>query len=108
MLNHQGASIVQAMARTVVEETVQPGYLATVKLVVDQGTPLHLLAGGRSHADWRVPPWARKAAASRAIVADTGHMLMLEAPQQFCEVVQATIATQESAGPAPGCRTHPT
>jgi pimeloyl-ACP methyl ester carboxylesterase len=98
ILNHQSASMVQALARAVVDETGHPDYLATVKHVVDQGTPLHLLSGAKSHADWHVPVWARKAAASRSIVAETGHMLMLEAPRQFCEVVRATIAMQDLVG----------
>lgn len=56
--------------------------------------PVHLMAGGRSRAGWDVPAWALQAAASYSELPQVGHMVMLEAPQAFAQVL-VTILRQE-------------
>lgn len=87
ILHNQSAAVVQRMAKAVVRETAEGGFLEAVRRVVDSGTPVHLLAGARSCAGWDVPAWVRSAAASSTVLTGVGHMMMLEAPGRFCNAV---------------------
>jgi pimeloyl-ACP methyl ester carboxylesterase len=81
------------MARAVVEFTGRPGYDQLLREVF-RATPVHLVAGARSRPTWSVPDWALAAAASYAEIPGSGHMVMLEAPQAFGEVlVRLTAGT---------------
>ena len=82
LLDYQPASTVQAMARAVVEFTGDPGYEPMLREVFAR-TPVHLVAGSRSRADWDVPDWALAAAASYHEIPDAGHMVMDDAPEAF-------------------------
>ena len=88
ILANQPAATVQAMARAVVKETASEAYLASVKVVVDRGTPIHLIAGETSRASWDVPAWIAAAAQSDTMLPGVGHMMMLETPQAFCHAVR--------------------
>jgi lipase len=85
-LAYQPATTLQAMARAVVEFTGRPDYAPLLREVF-QRTPVHLVAGARSRPGWDVPEWALAAAASYTEIPDTGHMVMLEAPQAFGELL---------------------
>ena len=87
MLASQPAKTIQAVARAVIAETTPPTYLAALRRFVDRGTPLHLLAGERAASGWHVTDWARAAAKSYTIMPNTGHMMMMEAPKEFCRVI---------------------
>ncbi|MEF7613892.1 alpha/beta hydrolase [Aquincola sp. MAHUQ-54] len=91
ILHNQAAATVHAMAKAVVRETAVPGYLAAVRDVIHHGTQLHLLAGERSCTGWDLPPWVRTAAASTVVLPGVGHMMMLEAPEQFCKAVASMM-----------------
>ncbi|MBA3339614.1 MAG: alpha/beta hydrolase [Geodermatophilaceae bacterium] len=79
-LAYQPASTVRATARAVVEFTGQPRYDSLLRSVFAQ-LPVHLVAGARSRSGWDVPDWALQEAASYTEVPNTGHMIMLEAPE---------------------------
>lgn len=96
-LEYQPATTVQAMARTVVDFTGRPGY-ETLLRDVFQHTPVHLVAGARSRPGWNVPDWALAAAASYTEIPDSGHMVMLEAPETFGNLVSRLTAEQPDAG----------
>lgn len=81
-LAFQPASTLQAMARAVVTFTGHPEYERLLRDVFAR-VPVHLVAGSRSRAGWNVPDWALDAAASYNVLPDTGHMVMLEAPDAF-------------------------
>jgi lipase len=85
-LAYQPATTIHAMARAVVEFTGRPGYEPLLREVF-QRTPVHLVAGARSGPGWNVPEWALAAAASYTEIPNTGHMVMLEAPQAFGNVL---------------------
>ncbi|MCW5320815.1 alpha/beta hydrolase [Verminephrobacter aporrectodeae subsp. tuberculatae] len=84
ILHNQPAATLQAMARAVVEETAELGYLQTVRQLMARGIAVHLLAGSRSAASWNVPAWVRQGARSDTALPGCGHMMMLEEPDMFC------------------------
>ncbi|MGX7002141.1 alpha/beta fold hydrolase [Caballeronia sp. KNU42] len=91
ILRNQPRSTIAAMARAVVKETGSPEFLEHARAAVAMGTPIHLLAGERSAPGWDVPDWVRSASLSYFVQPDTGHMMMLEQPEAFCDIVCAMI-----------------
>lgn len=98
LLDFQPASTIHAMARAVVDFTGRPGY-ATLLREVFEHTPVHLVAGQRSRSGWDVPGWALAAATSYTEIPEAGHMVMLEAPHEFGQVIATVTA---SHGDRPG------
>ncbi|MER8012460.1 alpha/beta hydrolase [Streptomyces sp. NPDC094149] len=90
-LAYQPASTIHAMARTVVEYTAGPDYQQLLRDVFER-VPVHLVAGARSRAGWDVPAWALSAAASYTELPRTGHMVMLEAPEEFGALLAGLLA----------------
>ncbi len=88
---NQPAETVYAMSHAIVNETAAPGYLDCVRRVVEQSCPMHLLAGERSAADWNVPEFVRRGARSYIEQPGAGHMMMLEDPDAFCQIVNEII-----------------
>lgn len=89
-LAQQPASTLRAMAQSVVEQTGPAQYLDKLREVFARH-PVHLVAGARSHAGWDVPDWARRAAASQSQIPNTGHLMMLEDPGAFVQVVKQAL-----------------
>ena len=48
---------------------------------------MHWVAGERSAADWDVPDFVRRAARSYTVQPGAGHLMMLEDPDAFCQIV---------------------
>ena len=94
-LDQQPASTVHAMARAVVETTGQPAYERMLRRVFDR-TPVYLVSGERSRDAWHVPTWALTKARSLTVIADAGHLVMIEAPQRFGETISLLLADAES------------
>lgn len=91
-LNNQPAETVRMQARAVVGATSQPAYLEAVRGLLDSGLPFHLLSGARSRPDWDVPAWVAAAATSDTVMADVGHLMMLEDPDAFARAVLQALA----------------
>jgi lipase len=91
-LHAQPATTVKAMAQSVIETTSQPSYLDDVHAVLDSGIPMHLLAGERSRAGWRVPESVLRRTASMTVQPGVGHIMMLEAPDEFMGLVAHSVA----------------
>uniref|UniRef100_E1T9H1 Alpha/beta hydrolase fold protein n=1 Tax=Burkholderia sp. (strain CCGE1003) TaxID=640512 RepID=E1T9H1_BURSG len=91
-LANQPQKTIRAMARAVVAETGDRGYLPRVRAAIERGTPLFLLAGERSASGWDVPVWAQKAAQDYVIQDGVGHMMMLEQPDEFCRIVEEMVS----------------
>lgn len=87
ILHNQSAATLHEMARAVVKETADPAYLNTVRKLMGQGIPVHLVAGSRSAEKWNVPEWVRQGAASSLVLPGCGHMMMLEEPALFCNAL---------------------
>jgi len=71
----------------VIETTSQPAYLEDVNAVLDSGIPMHLFAGERSRGGWHVPESVLRRAASLTVQPGVGHVMMLEAPEEFLGLV---------------------
>lgn len=91
-LANQPRETIQAMARAVVAETDGDAYQQRIRSVVEEGTPLFLLAGETSVSGWNVPDWAKAAAQSFVVQEGAGHMMMLEQPDAFCGIVDTMLA----------------
>ena len=92
ILARQPPETVYAMSQAIVTETQEPGYLQAVRNVVDRGLPIHLIAGERSAAAWDVPEFVRRKALSYTEQSGVGHLMMLEAPDEFCRIVDTCIS----------------
>jgi len=91
-LHAQPATTIRAMAQSVIQTTSQPSYLEDVNAVLDSGIPVHLFAGERSRGDWHVPEFVLRRAANMTVQQATGHMMMLEAPEEFLRLVAKLCA----------------
>ena len=89
-LNYQPASTLQAMARSVVAVTGESSYAEALQALLAR-TPVHLLAGEHSRDGWDVPEWALEQAASLTVMPGTGHLMMLEQPEQFALAIRQII-----------------
>lgn len=89
-LNYQPASTLQAMARSVVAVTGESSYAEALQALLAR-TPVHLLAGEHSREGWDVPEWALEQAASLTVMPGTGHLMMLEQPEQFALAIRQII-----------------
>ena len=92
ILDNQPAATVHAMSKALVTEAVGSDYAQLVRDVVATDLPLHLIAGERSVEDWDVPDFVRQAALSFTVQSNTGHLMMLEAPDEFCRIVDGVYA----------------
>lgn len=90
-LTNQPRETIQAMACTVLDVTGGHEYLAMVRKVIEDGTPLYLLAGERSAPDWDLPDWVKEAARDYIVQSGVGHMMMLEEPDAFCRIVDNLV-----------------
>lgn len=86
-LGLQPASTLQAMGRSVIEVTGNPGYLGALREVFDRH-PVYLLSGERSHAGWNVPGWAWAQCEGQARLAGCGHLMAAERPEDFAAAVR--------------------
>ena len=84
---NQPAETVYAMSNAIIRETAAPAYLDCVRRVVERSYPVHLVAGERSAADWDIPDFVRRAARSYVEQPGAGHLMMLEDPDAFCQIV---------------------
>jgi len=92
ILENQPAVTVYAMAHALVTEAVGPGYAQLVREVIATGLPLHLIAGAKSVDAWDVHNDVRQAALSFTVQPNAGHLMMLEAPEEFCRIVDGVFA----------------
>ena len=92
ILDHQPAATVHAMSNAIMAETKTKKYRDLCRLVAAGGIPVHLIAGARSAADWDVPEAVRSAASSYTEIPNSGHLMMLEQPDAFCQTVDRIVA----------------
>ncbi len=90
-LNNQPASTIKAQARAVVAATGHDSYLKGMRDLMASDTPVHLIAGARSSAGWDTPDWANQLCRARINIAETGHLMMIEAPSLFADAVMRCI-----------------
>jgi pimeloyl-ACP methyl ester carboxylesterase len=89
-LAYQPWRTVRDSARAIVAATSGPEYEDVLRRVFSR-VPVHLVAGERTAGAWDVPDWARTAASSTSTVGGAGHMVMLEHPERFGEVLATAL-----------------
>ncbi len=95
ILDNQPASTLHHMSRAILTETIAPAYLDSVRQALDRGKRYHLIAGERSASDWDVPAFLREQAGSCREIPQTGHLMMLEAPDLFTQAVHDIYCRSE-------------
>jgi lipase len=89
-LAYQPWHTVRDSARAIVAATSGPEYERLLRRVFARN-PVHLVAGERTAGAWDVPAWARASAASDAVVAGAGHMVMLEHPERLGDTLAKAL-----------------
>ena len=87
ILSYQTAKAALTVACAVINDTNTPEYRDAVNKVIKSDIPMHLVAGEHSAKDWDVPANARKSAKDFHVIGNTGHMIMLEKPKEFCDLI---------------------
>lgn len=93
-LAYQPWATVWESATAIVAITGGASYLETVRQVLTR-TPVDLVAGERSFPGWHVPDWATASARSTVILEGTGHMMMLEQPVAFGQLLGSLELEQQ-------------
>ncbi|HZZ64527.1 MAG TPA: alpha/beta hydrolase [Candidatus Baltobacteraceae bacterium] len=89
-LENQPISTMRAMAKSVIETTGKPKFLDDVMTVLNNGTPMHLIAGERSRQAWDVPPFVLDNAPLTTLP-NTGHLITIESPSAFAQAVAELV-----------------
>ena len=90
-LDNQPSRTLRAQAAVFVEATKNTSYLETVRDLLNSDKPFHLFAGEKSRQDWHVPDWVVSMATSNKDIPNTGHLMMLEDPKSFAEVIMSSL-----------------
>lgn len=91
ILDFQTAMSIQIIAKAVITDTNSKKYQDMLVTILKNDTPIHLIAGEHSKKDWDIPQIFLKSVASFTTIKDTGHMMMLEKPALFCEIVEDMV-----------------
>lgn len=94
-LDHQPASTLRAMGRSVVAVTGSEDYLPMVRKVFERH-PVYLLSGTRSHDGWNAPAWAFDACAGHDSLDECGHLVSLENPGAFSASLRRFLDTPDT------------
>jgi lipase len=97
-LEFQTGRTVRSMARSIVEVTGAPEYRRTLQAVM-QATPTFLLAGARSRGGWAVPDWALRIAKGNSVIADAGHMMMIDKLAELMSAVEESLQAPPPQSP---------
>jgi len=95
-LSHQPASTIKAQAKAIIAATTDTAYLESVRWIIQNGPPMHLIAGQRSASGWAVPEWINNRCTTRINLPDTGHLMMVEKPKMFANALQIGFELSKS------------
>jgi len=87
----QSAETLKRMAQSLIQTTAPAMYLDVVRAVLEAGIPMHLVAGENSRDAWDVPDFVSRTVASITIQPKTGHMMMVEDPSAFLEIINGVL-----------------
>lgn len=92
-LENQPAETLKAQAQAVVNATSSSSdYLKRLEVQLRNGLELHLISGSRSRDGWHIPDRIERGARSSTVIAECGHLMMLESPQKFANAVVNCIS----------------
>ena len=95
ILQHQSATAVQGVAQAVVSDTGAESYQRSIQALIEHRIPHYLIAGEQSAPDWHVPQSVIDSAAASYEIPGTGHMMMLQQPQLFCQLIAEIISADK-------------
>ena len=91
-LSHQPAPTLKAQAHAVVAATSDSsGFLKNLRDCLAEGLVLHMISGSNSRQGWSVPLDIEAAAQSVTLMQDFGHLMMLQSPSKFADVVMGAV-----------------
>jgi len=91
-LDYQPAATLKAQARAVVKATSdRSGFIGDLMDRLEKGLVLHMISGANSRIDWHVPSAIKAAAKTDTVIHGSGHLMMLESPSKFAQVVLNTL-----------------
>jgi pimeloyl-ACP methyl ester carboxylesterase len=91
ILQYQGANTISSVAKAVVRDTDSDQYKKTLDFLAESSIPTYLVAGEHSVNDWFVPDNIKINVKEFHVMPDVGHMMMLEKPSEFCELIKSII-----------------
>jgi pimeloyl-ACP methyl ester carboxylesterase len=94
-LEHQPASTLRAMGRSVVTVTGSEGYLPLLQQVFER-RPVYLLSGQRSRDSWNIPDWALEKCAGHESIDQCGHLMGIENPSAFSASLRRFLSTPDA------------
>lgn len=97
-LRMQSSTTLLAMARSVIKITASATYLQDVEAILDKGIPVHLVAGENSRDSWDVPDFVLRRAVGMAVQPAVGHLMMLEDPPGFLDIIERCVPRAFSRG----------
>jgi len=91
-LDNQPGTTIKAQANAVVTETGRVDYLERFDTLTRNKIPVHLLAGETSFSGWDVPKNIVDKSSSMTKAPGCGHLLMLENPTLFAQLVTRVLS----------------
>lgn len=91
-IDHQPPSTIKAQAKAVVEATRNDEYLNKLRVLIQRGHWIHLVAGEKSRSDWDIPAWVEQASTSTTTMENRGHLMMLESPEEFADTIVRVLS----------------
>lgn len=90
-LSQQTSETLRLMGQSVVSVTNSESWDKITRSVFSK-CKVHLVAGQRSVSGWNLPEWARDRAASYTEMSSVGHMMMIEKPDEFGNLIHDLTA----------------
>jgi pimeloyl-ACP methyl ester carboxylesterase len=91
-LSHQSAKTIHAAARAVLTETSRAGYQTDVRATM-AAVPTFLVSGEKTPDAMRAPAWARDLAHGSFVIPRTGHLMVLEEPEEVSRCLSLVVDT---------------
>ncbi|KJV33826.1 hypothetical protein VI08_10730 [Luteibacter yeojuensis] len=96
-LAHQSAKTIHTAARAVLAETSRASYEAEVRATM-AAVPTYLVSGEKTPDAMRSPAWARDLAQGSFVIPRTGHLMVLEEPEEVSRCLSLVVDAVRARG----------